>query len=114
MSVPAAHEGILFCAGRALVALKIAKDEDIMARIIREQLKLTPRRANLAMRTRVLTLRSRACSLSVPSSRFSRTSSSRKVGLRGFVKVLAGVPGTFMALLRGDLGGMATSWGLLM
>jgi hypothetical protein len=34
--------------------LKMAKDDEIMARMMSEQLKLTPRRANLAMRTRVL------------------------------------------------------------
>ena len=41
-------------AGRSLVALKMEKDEEIMARTMREQLKLTPRRANLAILTRVL------------------------------------------------------------
>jgi hypothetical protein len=41
--------------GRALVALKIANEDEIMAMIMRLQLKLTPRRANFAMRTRVLT-----------------------------------------------------------
>lgn len=57
--------------------------------------------------------RSRACSLSVLSSRFSRMSSSRNVGLSGFEKLRAGVPGTFMALLSGDLGAMLEESALL-
>lgn len=52
--VPLDQEDMPLWSGRALVALKTAKLEDIMARMMREQLKLTPRRANLAMRTRVL------------------------------------------------------------
>lgn len=48
------------------------------------------------------------CSFSVDNSRFSKTCSSLKVGLRGFSILRAGVPGTFMALLSGDLGVMGT------
>jgi hypothetical protein len=50
-----AHGGRPFCGGRALVALKIAKEVESMARMIKLQLKLTPRRATLANRTLVLT-----------------------------------------------------------
>ena len=49
-----AHAGTPFCWGSDLVALKMVKEDVSMARIIREQLKLTPRRANFAIRTRVL------------------------------------------------------------
>lgn len=49
-----AQDGILLWLGSALVALKIAKEADTMERMMREQLKLTPRRANLANRTRAL------------------------------------------------------------
>lgn len=52
--VPAAQEGILLCWGRDFVALKMANDEESMARMMREQLKWTLRRANLAIRTRTL------------------------------------------------------------
>lgn len=40
--------------GRALVELKMVKEAESIARIMRAQLKLTPRRATLASRTRVL------------------------------------------------------------
>lgn len=49
-----AHGGSPDMAGRALVALKMANEAEIMERMIRLQLKFTPRRANFAMRTRVL------------------------------------------------------------
>lgn len=51
--------------------------------------------------------RSLACSLSVLASLFSSRSSSLNVGLSGLSSFLAGVPGTFIALLsvRGDMGG---------
>lgn len=52
--VPVAHAGRPFCAGRLLVAWKIAKDEESIAKIMVLQLKLTPRSANLAIRTFVL------------------------------------------------------------
>jgi len=93
-------------AGRALVALKMANEAEIIARMMRLQLKLTPRRANLAIRTRVLIFKSLACSFSVDFSLFSSISSSLNVGLRGFERPLPGVPGTFKALLSGDLGVM--------
>jgi len=44
---------------RARVALKMANEAEIMAMMFKLQLKLTLRSANLAMRTRVLILRSR-------------------------------------------------------
>lgn len=50
-----AHGVNLLAAAKDLVELKMAKEEDSIDRMINEQLKLTPRRANLAMRTRVLT-----------------------------------------------------------
>lgn len=53
-SVPLAQEGIALCEGRFLVALKMANDDESMARMMREQLKWTLRRANLAIRTRTL------------------------------------------------------------
>lgn len=51
-----AHAGILLWSGRILVALKMANEAESMDRMMREQLKLTPRRANLAILTRVLIL----------------------------------------------------------
>ena len=94
--------------GIALVALKIVRDVVSMDKTMRLQLKLTPRRANLAIRTRVLTLRSFAFCLSVLSSCFSSTCSSLNVGLKGLMK-RPGVPGGFKALLRGDAGVRGTS-----
>lgn len=41
-------------AGRVLVALKMANEDESMDKMIKLQLKLTPRSANLAIRTRVL------------------------------------------------------------
>ncbi len=75
---------------------------------MRLQLKFVPRRHILAMRTRVLILRSLAFSFSVDSSCFSRICSSLNVGLMGFNR--PGVPGTFKALLRGEpgVGGIST------
>lgn len=102
--VPVAHAGRPFCAGRLLVAWKIAKEDESIARMMALQLKLTPRSANLAIRTFVLIPKSRFCSLSVDISRFSKISSSLNVGLNGFSNFLPGVPGTFMALFRGDFG----------
>ena len=54
--------------------------------------------------------KSLAWSFAVDFSRFSKSSSSLNVGLNGFVRPRPGVPGAFMALLRGDLGvmGIAT------
>lgn len=121
--VLSAHGGRPFIEGRARVALKMANEDEIMAMIIKLQLKLTLRRANLAIRTRVLIFcevvsqelrlfcvktltRSRFWSFSVDFSFFSSISSSRNVGLRGFMSPLPGVPGTFMALFNGDLGVM--------
>lgn len=49
-----AHGVNLLAAARDLVELKMANEADSIDRMINEQLKLTPRRANLAMRTRVL------------------------------------------------------------
>jgi hypothetical protein len=115
-----------FCGANDMVALRIAKDEESIAMIIKAQLKPIPRRANLASRTLVLMpytvivslvrftyhdwgthlTKSLACSFSVSFSRFSRISSSLKVGLSGFSIFLAGVPGTLIALLRGDFGVM--------
>lgn len=94
--------GRLFRGGRCLVALKMVKVVAIKARTIREQEKLTPRSIILAIRTRVLTLRSFACSFSVSSSCFSRICSSLNVGLSGFSN-LPGVPGG----LRADFNGGA-------
>lgn len=59
VSVPLAQGGMPLCVGSALVELKIANDEASMERMMRLQLKLTPRSANLAMRTRALILYSR-------------------------------------------------------
>ena len=49
-----AHAGKPFIVGKALVALKMANEDEIMAMMMRLQLKFTPRSANLAIRTRVL------------------------------------------------------------
>lgn len=56
VSVPLAQGGMPLCVGSDFVALKIAKEEASMERMMRLQLKFTPRRANLAMRTRALIL----------------------------------------------------------
>ncbi len=53
--VPSAQAGRPLRGGRTLVALKMAKVEEIRARMMRLQLKLTKRRMTLARRTRVLT-----------------------------------------------------------
>lgn len=55
MLVFSAQAGRPFLAVKDLVALKMEKVEPNMASTIRLQLKLTPRRANLAIRTLVLT-----------------------------------------------------------
>ena len=52
---PAAQGGKLLRGGKDLVALKMVMVVEIMARTIKEQLKLTPRRKNLATRTLFLT-----------------------------------------------------------
>jgi len=52
---PRAQTGRLLRGGSILVALKIEKVVESIERTMREQLKLTPRRKNLATRTRVLT-----------------------------------------------------------
>lgn len=52
-AVLGAHDGMPLWLGKLFVALKMAKEEESMERMMREQLKPTPRRANLAMRTRV-------------------------------------------------------------
>lgn len=49
--MPDAHGGSPFCGARAAVLLKIANEDESMAMIIKEQLKPTPRNANLAIRT---------------------------------------------------------------
>lgn len=86
------------------MALKIMNVVAIRAKTIREQEKLTPRSIILAIRTRVLTFRSFACSFSVSSSCFSRICSSLNVGLSG-LSILPGVPGTLRADFRaGDAG----------
>ncbi len=90
------------------MALKMVRDVESIVRTMRLQLKLTPRRAILAIRTRVLTFRSFAFCLSVLSSCFSSTCSSLKVGLKGFMK-RPGVPGGFKALFKGDAGVRGTS-----
>jgi hypothetical protein len=97
-----AHAGRPFAFGRLFVALKIANEDDTMANMIRLQLKLTPLRANFAILTLVLIARSLACSFSVTSSRFSRRSSSRQVGLSGVLVDMT--PGDLSALFRGDAG----------
>lgn len=56
VSVPLAHGGMPLCVGSALVELKIANEDASMERMMRLQLKFTPRRANLAMRTLALIL----------------------------------------------------------
>ena len=50
-----AHAGELLLVGRLRVALKMEKVVESIARTMRLQLKLTPRRAIFAIRTRVLT-----------------------------------------------------------
>ena len=92
----------------AFEALKIVRDVESMDRTMRLQLKLTPRRAILAIRTRVFTFRSFAFCFSVLSSCFSSTCSSLNVGLKGLMK-RPGVPGGFKALFRGDAGVRGTS-----
>ena len=52
---PRAHGGRLLRGGRVLVVLKMVNDVESMDSTIRAQLKLTPRRKNLATRTRFLT-----------------------------------------------------------
>lgn len=78
----------------------MAKVVAINATTIKEQEKLTPRSIILAIRTRVLTFKSFACSLSVSSSCFSRSCSSRNVGLSGF-SILGWGPGVFRADFNG-------------
>jgi hypothetical protein len=58
--VSSAQEGILLWSGKDRVELKMVRVVESMARIMSEQLKLTPRRANLAIRTRVLILCARS------------------------------------------------------
>lgn len=99
--MPAAHGGRLFRAGIFFVALKMENVVASMDRTIREQLKLTPRRKNLAILTLVLDFRSCSCSFSVLSSAFSNISSSLKVGLSMASRFLGAAPGDFIALLRG-------------
>ena len=117
--VPLAHGGKLLRGGRFLVALKMVKVVAIMERTMSEQLKLTPRRKNLAARTRILAFcrtirkvvqkglghqlftKSRTCSLSVESSAFSRICSSWKVGLLMALRSLGGAPGDLRALFSG-------------
>jgi len=99
--VPAAHGGRLFRAGICFVALNMENVVASMERTMREQLKLTPRRKNLAILTLVLDFRSSSCSFSVLSSAFSNISSSRNVGLSIASRFLGAAPGDFMALLRG-------------
>jgi len=53
-----AQVGRLLSDGSALVALKIEKEAASIDKIMRLQLKLTPRSASLAMRTRIFILRS--------------------------------------------------------
>lgn len=53
--MPDAHAGSPFCGDRVDVALKIANEDVSMAIMIKEQLKPTPRSANLAIRTLILT-----------------------------------------------------------
>lgn len=72
-----------------------------IARTIREQLKLTPRRKNFASLTLVFDLRSTSCSFSVLNSAFSNISSSLNVGLSIASRFLGAAPGDFIALLRG-------------
>ena len=112
-----AHGGRLFRGGRLLVALKIEKVVEIMESTMSEQLKLTPRRKNLAARTRILDFyrtsqsnsemvstqltKSRTCSFSVAASAFSRICSSLKVGLLMALRSLGGAPGDLRALFSG-------------
>ena len=105
--VPCAQTGKLPRLGMPLEALKMLKVVDNIDRTMRLQLKLVPRRAIFAIRTRVLIFKSLALAFSVDSSCFSNASSSLNVGLSGFRR--PGVPGTFKALLRGDAGVSGTS-----
>lgn len=124
--VPSAHAGRLFRAGSCLVALKMEKVMESIERTIRLQLKFTPLRTNFAIRTLVFIFcaivsyllevqpagvftRSFACSFSVIASCFSKTCSSRNVGLSGLSIFRPGVPGTLMALFSGEAGVMGTS-----
>ena len=107
ITVVGAQAGRVLRGGRCRVARKMAKVDASMERTIKLQLKLTPRKTSLAMRTRIFTFwiqgagevragsrrgsgsegtltRSLAFSLSVSSSRFSKICSSWKVGLSGF------------------------------
>ncbi len=52
---PNAQGGNLFRGGMAFVALNMEKVVESMDKTMRLQLKLTPRRANFAIRTRILT-----------------------------------------------------------
>ena len=104
------------------MALKIVTVVATMESTISEQLKLTPRRKNLAARTRIFAFcrneldyciyiyiyiyvhqltKSRTCSLSVDSSAFSRTCSSWKVGLLIILRSFGGAPGDLSALFNG-------------
>lgn len=101
MLEPSAHGGKPFRAGICFVALKMENVVASIARTIKEQLKLTPRRKNFAILTLVLDLRSTSCSFSVLSSAFSNISSSRNVGLSIASRFRGAAPGDFIALLRG-------------
>ena len=120
-----AHGGEPPLGGNAFDELNIVKVAESMDKTMRLQLKLTPRKAILAIRTRVLTFclrsatnshssdqrpltRSAAFRFSVFSSCFSKSCSSLKVGLNGFAN-LAGVPGGFKALRNGEFGVRGTS-----
>lgn len=96
--------------GNDLVALKMVTLVEIMARTIRLQLKFTNLSSSFATLTLVLTFKSLTCSFSVISSCFSRTCSSRNVGLNGFI-ILPGVPGTLNALFNGEDGVSGISTG---
>ena len=106
--VPCAQTGKLPRLASDLELLKMLNVVESMESTMRLQLKLVPRRAIFAMRTRVLILISLAFSFSVSSSCFSSICSSLNVGLRGFNR--PGVPGTFKALLSGEpgVGGIST------
>lgn len=112
--------------GKARVALKMVKVDDMRARTIKLQLKFVNRRHILANRTLVLTFcmgnqyelyfifplqslltKSLAFCLVVCFSAFSSICSSLKVGLSGLT--LPGVPGARRALRRGELGVTGTS-----
>lgn len=101
MLEPGAHGGRPFRDGMCLVALKMENVVASIARTIKEQLKLTPRRKNLAILTLVLDFKSTSCSLSVLSSAFSNISSSLNVGLSIASRFLGAAPGDFIALFRG-------------